>query len=156
MTQPQWDRSRGAWNAKITCAAYGPIDVLIITEGASVQPNEKQLAVLARIGSLAKLVRKVIRKEVKRYAREVLEEEELDDFEAEDFDIAFSDALIPRLRDSEADYFFLYGESDIDIEHGLACLCRNEEAFRVCHSDAMYENYECDAIDKFESLLRSG
>jgi hypothetical protein len=155
MTQPQWSHAVDAWTTRVACPAYGDIDVQIKTEGESDPPTEKQLAALRAIASLPKAVRKLVRKDVKRYASDNLDEEDLEDLEPEEFDVEFTAALIPRLRNSPASYFFLFGESEIDVEHGIACLCKNGEALRVCHSDEIYENYDWDATEMFEQMLRA-
>lgn len=156
MQQATWDRSREAWTTTVECPAYGTLEVLIKTDGEASSPSEKQLAALAIIGELSQSVRKTIQKDTKRYAKEYLGEDELEDFESDDFDADFDFALIPNLRDAEHTYFFLAGESDIDIEHGIALLCKDGDAFRVCHTDCMYENYPCDDCESLDQVLHGG
>lgn len=157
MDVPKWDRSGEAWTTTVQCPAYGAVEVIITTEGEASPPSEKQVAALSLIARLDKSARKTIKKDVKRYAKENLDEEELEDFEGEDFDVEFNFALIPNLQKSEHAYYFISGDSDmIDIEHGIACLCRNNEVFRVCHTDSMYESYPCDDTETLDALLTMG
>lgn len=156
MEPAKWDSSREAWTTTVECPAYGTIEVVIKTDGEISPPSEKQLAAGALIAELQQSARKTIRKDVKRYAKEYLGEEELEDFESEDFDVDFDFALIPNLRAAQNVYFFLSGDSDIDMEHGIACLCRNGDAFRVCHTDLMYENYPCDDTATLDGFLQGG
>ena len=107
------------------------------------------------IAGLPKAIRKPIRKSVRRYAREYLGPEEYEELEPEDLQVEFHTVLIPPLKSSEAIYFFVQGHSDIDMEHDVACLCRNGNTFRVCHTDDMYQPYEGDATERFETLLGS-
>jgi hypothetical protein len=155
MAAPVWDPAVEAWTTSVTCPAYGDINVEIKTDGETTQPSERQLHALSLIASLQAAARKSIRKDVKRYAKEILDEEEMEDFEAEDFDTQFTDALIPNLRNSESTYFFLSGEFDIDMEHGIVCLCRDGEAFRVCDSAAKYEPYQLDDTETLDALFSS-
>lgn len=156
MEPAKWDSSDEAWTTTVECPAYGAIDVVIKTDGEMSPPSEKQLAAVALIAGLQQSARKTIREDVKRYAKEYLGEEELEDFESEDFDVVFDFALIPNLRAPRNAYFFLSGESDIDMEHGIACLCKDGEVFRVCHTDLMYANYPRDDPATFDELLRGG
>jgi hypothetical protein len=153
MTQPQWDPTQDSWTTTVTCPAFGTLEVLIKTLGPSDPPSDRQLAALAVIEGLPKTVRKPIRKSLRRYAKENLDAEEFDDLEPEDFQLEVSACLIPRLKTAEAVYFFLYGDSEIDFEHGLACLCKGGTVFGVCDTDAMYETYPCDATHRFETML---
>jgi len=156
MEPAKWDSSGEAWTTTVECPAYGAINVVIKTDGEMFPPSEKQLAAVALIAGLRQSARETIRKDVNRYAKEYLGEEELEDFESEDFDVVFDFALIPNLRAARNAYFFLSGESDIDMEHGIACLCREGDAFRVCHTDLMYENHPCDDTATFDEFLRGG
>lgn len=153
MSQPQWDESGGYWTTQVTSPAFGTLDVLIQTLGENDPPGEHQLAVLKLIQELTKVVRKPIRKSVRRYAKDLLGPEEYEELEPEDLQVDFHTALIPAVKSSEGKYFFVQGNSDLDMEHDLACLCRDGNTFLVCHADDMYQTYEGDPSAQLERLL---
>lgn len=153
MSQPQWDESCGYWTTTLKCQAFGTLDVLIQTLGENDPPSEQQLATLTLIQELTKVVRKPIRKSVRRYAKDLLSPEEYEELEPEDLQVDFHTALIPAVKSSERKFFFVQGNSDLDMEHDLACLCRDGNTFLVCHTDNMYQTYEGDLSAHLELLL---
>jgi hypothetical protein len=152
MSQPKWDEGGGCWTTTVKCPAFGSLDVLIQTLGENDPPSEQQLAALTLLSGLTKVIRKPIRKSVRRYAKELLGPEEYEELEPEDLQVDFHTALIPPQGTSAA-YFFVQGSSDLDMEHDLACLCRNGNTFRVCHTDDMYAPDQGDATTRLEALL---
>lgn len=153
MSQPQWDAAGGCWTTTVKSLAFGSLGVLIQTPGENDHPSEPQLAALMLLSGLTKAVRKPIRKSVRRYAKEFLSPEEYEDLEPEDLQVDFHTALIPPQGASAAVYFFVQGSSDLDMEHDVACLCRDGNTFRVCHTDDMYAPDQGDATTRLEALL---
>lgn len=153
MPQPQWDASGGCWTSTVKCPAWGELDILIQTAGESQPPSEQQLAALKVIAGLPKTVRKPMRKSMRRYAKAYLGPEEFEELEPEDLQVEYHTALIPPQTGSDATWFFLQGSSDLDVEHDVACLCRNGNTFLVCHTDDMYSPDQDDATKRLETLL---
>lgn len=153
MQEPAWDAAHGAWRTRVKSPAVGRVDVLIYTDGPNDLPTPQQLAAVETITGLDKEIRRTLRTEARRYARTVLDPEEYEECEPEDFRVEFSTAVVPRLRAAESAYFFLQGSWDIDFEHGVAFLSRNGVDFRGCDTGAVYEQYTWDAVDDLEKLL---
>lgn len=155
MSTPQWDETVDAWTVELSTKAFGALEVLIRTDGSSSPPTPRQLSVLSVMANLPKSRLADLPGQMQAYAEEMLMEDELDDLSDSDFEIEFSMAMIPRLRDAADHYWFVTGHSDIDEEHGIACLFRNQDACRICHSDYAHENFDWDATDELDDILSS-
>lgn len=73
----------------------------------------------------------------------------------QDIEMTIHSAVIPALKDAKDAYFFLCGESVADIEHGFACLFKNDTQFCACAPELSRENYRLDDVGAFEDIFRS-
>jgi len=151
---PTWDETLDAWTTETDAGALGYIEVLIKTDGSSQPPTTRQLSTLKLISTLPPSLVAEIPSKAREYVEGYMAEDDYEDLAEEDFRIQFSLAIIPRIRNTDDHFFFLIGHSDIDEEHGVACLFKNHERCGVCHGDHAYENYPWDATHEFEWLLR--
>jgi hypothetical protein len=94
-----------------------------------------------------------LNKLARKYAVEYLGPEEVADMEAEDFEIEIQAATIPRLRNANDTYIIFLGDSDIDIEHGVAVICKNGSKFAVTHSDVGYSTGDWDDTSELDQLV---
>lgn len=154
MPTPEWDETQDAWVTRLDTEVFGNIEVMIKTDGEETPPTERQMSTLELISSLPATLLDTIPSDARQYAKGYMMEDEFDEMEEADFQIRFSACMIPRLRDTAEHYFFLIGESEIDEEHGIACLFKNHESCRVCHTDAAYENYGWEDSVELELVLR--
>ena len=93
--------------------------------------------------------------QARAYAEEYMMEDDYDDLTDADFEVRFSTCMIPRLRDTPDHYCFMIGNSDIDEEHGIACLFKNHDSCRICHTDVAYNNFGWDDTFELDCVLRS-
>jgi hypothetical protein len=152
---PQWDESRDAWMTQVRTSAFGWIELMIRTDGSCSPPTDRQLSAVEWIANLPRAATADISRQARSYAEAYMMEDDYEELSDADFEIRFSTCLIPRLRDTTDHYCFMIGASDIDDEHGVACLFKNDESCRVCHTDVAYENYGWDDIGLLDSILRS-
>lgn len=149
----QWTPDLESWAMMLNNDVFDELEIQVRTDGEADPPTPKQIAAVDMICSLTRADLKTIPTLVRKWAEENMEEEDLEEMEEEDFELEIYAALVPKLRDSEALYFILTGNSEVDFEHGLGCICKNGSQFAICHADDAYENYDWDSIEEFEALL---
>lgn len=151
---PQWDETRDAWVTQVSAKAFGLIGVIIHTDGVSSPPTPRQLSTLELAMNLPSTLLTDVASQARVYAEEYMMEDDYEDLTDTDFSIRFSTCMVPRLRETTDHYFFLIGDSDIDEEHGIACLFKNHDSCRICHTDVAYNNYGWDDTVRLDFVLR--
>jgi len=151
----QWDETLNAWITQVRTNVFGWIEVMISTDGVTSPPTARQLSTLDLVANLPSASLADVTTQARVYAEEYMMEDEYEELTDTDFELRFSTCMIPRLRDTPDHYFFLIGNSEIDEEHGIACLFKNHESTRICHTDVAYDNYGWDDTALLEFVLRS-
>lgn len=150
MTPLTWSRDDDAWVGQVTSEELGDIEIRVATEGESDSPTDAQLKSVAMVEELATKGLPRLNDLARKYATEYLGPDEVGDMEDEDFEIELYAAVIPKLRDAVDPYIVFVGHSEIDIEHGVAVVCKNGSKFVVTHSDVAYSAYAYDWDDTAE------
>lgn len=149
----QWTPDLESWTMMLNNDVFDELEIEVKTDGEADSPTPKQIAAVDMICSLTRADLKTIPTLVKTWAEENMEEEDLEEMEAEDFELEIGGVVVPKLRDSEALYFIFTGDSEVDIEHGLGCVCKNGSQFAICDTDYAYMDYDWDAIKELETLF---
>jgi hypothetical protein len=144
MTEMTWSHDDDAWIGQVTGEKLGDIEIRVITDGESIPPTDVQMRSLAVVEQLAQTGLPRLKKLARKYAIEYLGPDEVADMDDEELEIEIHAATIPKLRNAVDTYIIFVGESDIDIEHGVAVVCKNGSQLAVTHSDIAYENYDWD------------
>ena len=150
----KWINAYECWTTNVRCPLAGSVEIFIRTMDKNTEPTEIQIAALEDIQQLPVSLAAGIAEDARRFAIENMNSSMLECVEESDFQLRFSEGLIPPLRKAADRYFFLAANTDIEPEHGVACLFKNGAAYRVCHSDLLYEAYDWDEIHLFENELR--
>ena len=137
----------------MTDSHFEDLEIRVLTDGESTRPTAVQLKAVALIEQIAKKGLPSTKKLARKYAMEYLGPEEVEDMEDEDLAIEIHAAVVPRLRDADSTYIIFVGNSDIDMEHGVAILCKDGIKITVTHSDVAYANHDWDDTAEFEQLL---
>ena len=153
MTKLEWSPADDAWIASLTTQHFEALEIRVLTDGESTPPTESQLRSVSLIEQIAQNGLPPTKKLARKYAMEYLGPDEVEDMEDEDLAIDIYAAVVPRLREANDAYVIFVGNSDIDLEHGVAVLCKDDVRFAVAHSDIAYVNHEWDDTAEFEQLL---
>lgn len=153
MTKLNWSSADEAWVGTLTQGHFQDLEICVLTDDESTQPTEVQTKAVALIEELAKKGLPSMKKLARNYAIRYLGPDEVDELEDEDLAIEIQVAVVPRLRDSESIYIIFAGSSDIDIEHGVAIVCKNGVKFVVTHSDVAYADSDWDDTSELEQTL---
>lgn len=153
MTQLTWSHEDDAWIGSVSGDELGDLEIRVLTDDESVSPTDAQLRSLEIVEQLAKSGLPRLKKLARKYAMEYLGSDEVEDMESEDFDIEVQTATIPKLRNSDDKYIIFLGDSDIDIEHGVAVVCKNGTKFAVTHSDIAYSPHDWDDTAELDRLV---
>jgi hypothetical protein len=154
MTKLRWSSRDEAWTAKLTGRNFAELEIRVLTDDKSTQPTGVQLRAVALIEELAEKGLPSLYELARRYAMQHLGPDMVIDMEDDDLTINIQVAVVPRLRDSESAYIMFLGDSDIDIEHGVAVLCKDGVKFAVTHSDVAYGDHDWDETAEFDQTLR--
>ena len=153
MTQLTWSREDEAWVGSVSGDELGDLEIRVLTDDQSVSPTDAQLKSLGVVEELAKTGLPRLKKLARKYALEYLGPDEVADMESEDFEIEIQSATIPRLRNSDDAYIIFLGDSVIDIELGVAVICKNGSKFAVTHSDIAYSTHDWDDTAELDQLV---
>lgn len=153
MTKLEWSSADEAWTSSLTSPHFEALEIRVLTDAESTPPTEAQLKSVALIEQIAQKGLPSTKKLARRYAKEYLGPEEIEDMEDEGLEIDIHAAVVPRLRDAANAYIIFVGNSDIDFEHGVAVLCEDGVKLAVTHSDVAYANHDWDDTAEFEQLL---
>lgn len=146
MTPLTWSHDDDAWIGQVTSEELGDIEIRVATEGELDSPTDAQRKSVAMVEELATKGLPRLNDLARKYATEYL----VEDMEDEGFEIELYAAVIPKLRDAVDPYIVFVGHSEIDIEHGVAVVCKNGSKFVVTHSDVAYSAYAYDWDDTAE------
>ena len=113
-------------------------------------PSPLQLEALKLIEKLPGNVAVQIQRELERRLKEI----DLD-YDGEPLETTVLGGLIPALKNSKSTYFLLYGDSGYDVEHGFACLFRDQHNFCICERDVVDTKYATDDVSAFEEAFRT-
>ncbi|QEG40467.1 hypothetical protein [Roseimaritima ulvae] len=153
MTKLDWSSADEAWTASLSTAHFDDLEIRVVTDGESAPPTDAQLKAVALIEQIAQKGLPPTKELARKYAMEYLGPDEVEDMEDEDLAIEIHAAIVPRLRDTESTYIMFVGNSDIDMEHGVAILCKDGIKLAVTHSDVAYANHDWDETAEFEQLI---
>lgn len=151
MVALSWDSDLDAWSTKLSNDTFDDLEIRVVTDGEDSPPTERQLQAVAQIAALTKADLAALDTLARVYAEANLDADELE--EMEQAALEFHSAVVPRLRDSADTYVLFAAESEIDIEHGAGCICKNGKHFAMIDADCIYEDYDWDANDEFDELL---
>jgi hypothetical protein len=153
MAELIWATDDVSWATLISNDVFDDLEIRVVTGGETNPPTERQLQAVAEIEALTKqdLVR--IAELARKYAKDNLEPEDLEEMEDEDYEVEIYSATIPRLRDATDTFVLFAANSEIDMEHGVACVCKNGKQFAVVDADCVYQNYDWDSVDELNALL---
>ncbi len=149
----KWSPADEAWTASLESDHFEDLEIRALTDGESTPPTEAQLRSVAIVERFAQIGLPSTKKLARHYALEYLGPEEVEDMEDEDLSVDVYAAIIPRLRETDDSYIIFVGNSDIDVEHGVAVLCKNGSAFAVTHSDIAYANHDWDDTAEIDQLF---
>ena len=152
MANLQWSRSDEAWIAKHDSEHFEDFEIRVLTDDESVKPSACQLKSVEDAEYFASSGLPPTKKLAREYAAEYLGSDEVDEMDDEELEIEVQTAIIPRLRESVNTYVVFVGNSDIDIEHGVAIICKNRRVCAVAHSDLAYTPYEWDDTTELDQL----
>lgn len=153
MAQLDWSSDEDAWAVDLVTEQFDELRVLVRTDGESDRPTEIQLAAVAVVEKIANEGLPPLTELARKYALQYLGPDEVDDMEDEDLMIDIHAVFIPGLRASADTYMIFVGNSDIDIEHGVAVVCKNGSLFAVTHSDIAYSSFSWDDTVELDSIL---
>ena len=74
---------------------------------------------------------------------------------AQDFGIRFSGGIVLPVDSNGRTYLILHGESEVDIEHGLACVFGPDGRFGVTHADVSFSPLDPDGYDELAAVVDS-
>lgn len=154
MTKLEWAPDQDAWTVDWDTDQFDEIEVLVVTDGESSPPTPAQMKSVALAKQIARDGLPSIDDYARQYAMGHLGSDEVDDMEDEDFEIEIHSVVIPRLRESKHAYAIFVGHSDIDLEHGVAVLCKDGTDFAVAHSDMAYTHHDWDDTEELDAYLK--
>ena len=155
MTNLEWSSNDEAWVGSLSGPHFNDLEIRVISheDGQPMPVSDAQLKAVALIEQIAQTGLPSSDDSARKYATKHLSPNQLADFEDEDFAIDIRAAVVPRLRDTNSSYVIFVGDSDIDIEHGVAILCKDGSKIAVTHSDVAYSDYDWDDTTEFDQIL---
>jgi hypothetical protein len=154
MADLKWTADVDSWSTWLSNDVFEDLEVRVTTDGEDDPPTPRQLQAVKAIEQFSVADREKISALARQWGEENLEEDDLEDMEDEDFEFDMTSVVVPRLRHCEDVFFLFTGNSEMEPEHGLGCICKNGNQFAICPPDHAYDDFDWDAVDEWESLLQ--
>lgn len=135
--KPIWNSSAEQWVVRIEHAIFGPLGLGIETQGRHDEPSDAQLTAIVDFLHFRNDIIDHLPMAVKAYADDWQGLESFDFLKEEDFniDLIRSGGVVPATYDNGRTYVIVHGRSDVDMEHGLACVFFGRREFGITSAD---------------------
>lgn len=126
--------------------------VLVLTGAIGIKPTALQIELVNLLTELPPQFKDRLKQSAKQYLSRQLQENGLSKHRF-DFEIQFHQAVVPPVDVAEANYFYLIGSSDADMDRGIAFLCKGADRFAIVNCDYAYERFDWNDVEYFERLM---
>jgi hypothetical protein len=152
---PKWNPTYDAWIARVANPLFGEISVMLQTGGEHELPSSEQLAILQTLRTINASIRSDIAAAAKKYADSWVGLDQLDYLSEADFDLDLrnSGGVVPATYENGKAYAIVHGRSEIDPEHGLACVFDSAGRFGITHADFCLSPPGPDEYHELENAL---
>lgn len=120
-----WTFDGDAWVATLSMPAFPDLTIRVVSGSNTFDPDPIQLLALTEIQQMTLVDLSRMRLHARKYARSILDGDEISELSPDDCEIFIESATIPRLRGSCDTYAFLSAHWAIDPENGICFICKN-------------------------------
>ena len=135
--------------------SLGNLNIALRTDGQHDAPSDEQLAAIRRLQSVGDSINTKIANATRHFADNWVGLDQFDYLRDEDFGIRFSGGIVLPVDSNGRTYLILHGESEVDIEHGLACVFGPDGRFGVTHADVAFSPPDPDGYDELAAVVDS-